>query len=631
MNQEIALTDPLPLYEGPDIEYKNARGGIPRDLWETYSAFANTNGGTIWLGVSQKDGRLDIHGIPEPEKTRKAIWDTFHSNKVSRNLLREEDVEPTIVNPGSGRVTVLRIRVPRADRRERPIYVGQDPFRGTYRRNHEGDYLCTEAEVRRMFADQSEEPADGRILIGYSMDDLDPESLRQYRNRLASRQSTHPWLSEDDKGLLEKLGGWRRDRRKEVEGLTLAGLLMFGKEQSIRDPDGCPAFHLDYRERLSEDPEVRWSDRVTLDGTWEGNLFQFYLRVMAKLLSTPSLKAPFQLDNKGFRQGSTPIHEALQEALVNALIHADHTGEGGVVLECFLDRLEFSNPGTLLLSREQLLEGGISECRNKSLQLMFQMLGVGDKAGSGIGKIRSSWAAAQWQVPSLRETRRPDRVLLLLPMVSMMPGDVLENLKTQFGDLFMDLDEAQVRVVVTAAIEGSITNQRLQEMLPIHPVDITKLLQGLVKLGFLIQGGSGRWTTYSLPVLKQPQGGQPLFPDVDEGLLNTAGSMPNSDESLPNRLGAMPNIETPAEESTELLAIASVLEGRRRSDPSTIRRVILLLCEGRYLTISDIARIIRRKPGTVRDQYVIPMKDEGLLVPRYAQPRHPSQAYTTKI
>lgn len=629
MSREIPLSDPLPLSEGIDVEYKGAKGGIPRDLWETYSAFANTQGGTIWLGVTQREGRLEIHGVPNVVQARKTFWDTIHSNKVSRNLLREEDVQPIQVDMGSGLVTVLKIQVPRADRRERPVYVGQDPFKGTYRRNHEGDYLCTDAEVRRMFADQSEDPADSRILAGFTMQDLDPESIRQYRNRLASRQSTHPWLSEGDQGLLEKLGGWRRDRRTGQEGPTLAGVLMFGKGQAIRDPECLPGFHLDYRERLSEDPEVRWSDRVTLDGTWEGNLFQFYQRVMAKLMAAPALKSPFLLDAKGYRQAGTPVHEALQEALVNALIHADHVGQGGVVLECFKDHLEFSNPGTLLVSREQLLRGGISECRNKSLQLMFQMLGVGDKAGSGIGKIRSSWAAAQWQVPSLRETLRPDRVVLILPMVSMMPGDVLENLKDRFGPAFLELDEAQVQVVVTAALEGFITNQRLQEMLPIHPVDITKLLQSLVRSGFLVQGGSGRWTSYSLPEPAAPDEGRPLFPDLGDSMPNSTGGMPNNTESLPDRGDPIPNNEAATWESDELMLIASALKGKRRSDPSIIRDVILRLCRGRYLTISDLAHLLERKPGTVRDQYVVPMKESALLVTKYPQSRHPDQAYMT--
>lgn len=53
---------------------------------------------------------------------------------------------------------------------------------------------------------------------------------------------------------------------------------MFGREQAIRDPAAVPGFQLDYRERFSDDPAIRWTDRLTLDGTWEGNLFQFYQR-----------------------------------------------------------------------------------------------------------------------------------------------------------------------------------------------------------------------------------------------------------------------------------------------------------------------------------------------------------------
>lgn len=103
------------------------------------------------------------------------------------------------------------------------------------------------------------------------------------------------------------------------------------------------------------------------------------------------IKIPFQLGPDLFRKDDTIVHEAIREALVNALIHADYRGQGGVVIDKYPDRFEFSNPGSLLISIEQLLRGGISECRNKSLQLMFQMIGGGEKAGSGIDKIRQGW------------------------------------------------------------------------------------------------------------------------------------------------------------------------------------------------------------------------------------------------
>ena len=127
-----------------------------------------------------------------------------------------------------------------------------------------------------MLADRGDEPADTLILEGFGLEDLDEASLQQYRQRLSARTPDHPWLSEDLKGFLTKLGGWRRDRRTGHEGLTVAGLLMFGKVDAIRSAEAVPEYHVDYRERLSDDPAVRWTDRLTVDGTWEANVFQFY-------------------------------------------------------------------------------------------------------------------------------------------------------------------------------------------------------------------------------------------------------------------------------------------------------------------------------------------------------------------
>jgi type III restriction enzyme len=215
------------------------------------------------------------------------------------------------------------------------------------------------------------------------------------------------------------------------------------------------------------------------------NLLQFYQRAMLKLSSGPGIKRPFQINAEGYRIADTPVTEALQEALVNALIHADYYGQGGIVIDRWVDRLEFSNPGTLLVSREQLQRGAVSECRNKSLQLMFQMLGAGDKAGSGIDKIRAGWASERWQSPSLQETLRPDRVRLVLPMVSMLPEGTLADLRQRFGQTFDDLDQDAAHILVVAALEGEVSNQRMQELLSMHRTDITALLRGLVEQSML--------------------------------------------------------------------------------------------------------------------------------------------------
>ena len=256
-----------------------------------------------------------------------------------------------------------------------------------------------------MFADRSPQSLDSRILKNFTLKDLDPLSLKQYRQRLASHNPFHPWLDEDDKGFLTKLGGWGTCMDTGIQGVTVAGLLMFGLEESLRE--ALPQYHVDFREKLSNNPNVHWTDRLTLDGTWPGNLFQFYVRVVQKL--STDLKIPFQLDDNLFRKGESAAHVSVREALANALIHADYQGQGGIIIEKYHDRFEFSNPGSLLISMEQLLFGNTSECRNKSLQTMFSMIGAAEKAG--VDKIRTGWASQNWRAPFIREQIQPDRVL----------------------------------------------------------------------------------------------------------------------------------------------------------------------------------------------------------------------------
>src|SRR5207248_1056858 len=150
-------------------------------------------------------------------------------------------------------------------------YIGQNPLTGTYRRNYEGDYHCSQEEVGRMLADRDEEPADSRILEQFGLEDLDPSTLQQYRQLFANRAPDHPWLTLETKEFLGKLGGWRQDRATGKEGLTVAARLMFGKVEAIRDPSALPRYYVDYRERLSDDPEVRWTDRLIPNGIWVAN------------------------------------------------------------------------------------------------------------------------------------------------------------------------------------------------------------------------------------------------------------------------------------------------------------------------------------------------------------------------
>lgn len=452
-----------------------------------------------------------------------------------------------------------------------------------------------------MLSDRAQESADSRILEHFTINDLDSPSLQQYRQRFSSLKPTHPWLGENDLALLTKLGGWRASRASGEQGLTVAGMLMFGKEDAIRE--SLPQYHVDYREKLSDDPNIRWTDRLTMDGTWAGNLFQFYVRVIGRL--SADVKLPFQLDRDFFRKGETIVHEAIRETLVNSLIHADYQGMGGIVIEKYNNRFEFSNPGSLLISFDQLLRGNLSECRNKAIQNMFTIIGAAEKAGSGIDKIRRGWNSQHWRLPIVKEWMQPDRVQWILPMISIIPEESLIRLKARYGDKFNKFSQLEIQALVTADLEEAVDNARMRQITNGHTSDMTQLLQGLVSKKALTQEGQGRWTRYF------------LYPKCD------SVHMKNDSVHVEDFLEAQWPI---------LLQIAQPVRANRHFPPKDMEQIILKLCKDRWLTRKQLSELVGRNPDGLRSRFLTQMVNHGLLQLRYPEkPNRGDQAYTAKI
>jgi predicted HTH transcriptional regulator len=405
--------------ENNRVEAKKALGGLPRGLWETYSAFANTQGGVILLGVEERnDKTLRAVGLPDPEKLVKEFWDTVNNRqKVSVNILANKHAR--IVDADGRRIAV--IEVPRANRADKPVYLGPDPFSGAYRRNGEGDYRCTADEVRNMMRDQSNVPQDSRVLDQLGLDAFDYESVRRYRIRMRTVRPGHVWESLEPAEFLQKLGCIGRAEDGSLHP-TAAGVLMFGFEHEIVKE--YPPYFLDYQEH--EDETTRWTDRIVSNlGDWSGNLFDFYFRVCNRIAQ--EAKTPFKLDGMT-RVDDTPVHEALREALANALIHANYYDRLGLVIHRRPKSIAIANPGGLRISIEDALGGGMSDPRNFTLFKLFNMLNVGERAGSGIPNIYRVWEFQGWQRPVLEEKFNPDRTVLFLVLADQEPESIRANI-----------------------------------------------------------------------------------------------------------------------------------------------------------------------------------------------------------
>jgi predicted HTH transcriptional regulator len=174
---------------------------------------------------------------------------------------------------------------------------------------------------------------------------------------------------------------------------------------------------MDYLDMSHLVGDERYHDRLTYDGLWENNLYQFFRIVSPKVQF--DLPRPFKLEKGGKRNDDTPQHEAVREAFTNAIIHCDLMADAGVLrIEKHDDRLCFRNPGLLKLPVEAIYRGGNSKARNPKIQNMLRMIGFGENVGSGFPKIIAAWKETNWGEPQLLNKLDVDEVELVLPVPS---------------------------------------------------------------------------------------------------------------------------------------------------------------------------------------------------------------------
>jgi ATP-dependent DNA helicase RecG len=636
----IDIFDALELGEDTSLEFKEAsgkdgEGALPKSFFQTYVAMANTHGGTIVLGIREKPkGTFTISGIKNPSGVIKQVWDELNNRQqVSVNLLTNEMI--SVFNL-QGR-NIIRVRIPRAIRSQRPVYLGLNPLAGTYRRNHEGDYLCDSETVKRMLAEQVEQNRDCVLLEGYRLDDIDSKSLASYRQQFKATKPDHPWLDLDDLSFLRAIGAWTVNRETGSQGLTLAGLLMFGRMRSILD--AVPNYILDYQERPQPKADARWIDRVTTDGTWSGNLFEFYRIVFKKL--TNDLKIPFNLKGAS-RVDETPLHEALREAFINTLIHADYTGRVSVLIVKRPDMFGFRNPGMMRLPLEEALLGGQSDCRNRNLQKMFQLVGLGEQAGSGIPKIWRNWQQQHWRSPELSEQVEPDQTILALRMVSLFPQEVLDELDRRFGSKLQTFSELQRLALATVCIEGYVTHRQLKSMSVDHSRDITMGLAALVREGIFESAGVAKGTYYYFAT--EPPRSMPLFEDIATfGAFQSQVSVPSSVGSVPLDDSSVPLSSVPSDSTSVPLAVPPVplpdlmdslkrlaepVRSKKKASKAEVRAAIVQLCGTDFIPVKILAQLLGRSGEYLRIKHLNEMVANGQLSERFPNtPSHPQQSY----
>lgn len=211
---------------------------------------------------------------------------------------------------------------------------------------------------------------------------------------------------------------------------------------------------------------------------------------------------PFANRRDGYRVDRVDVHDALEEALANALAHANYYGRRGILVVKKGKELSISNPGTIRVTKEEFYAGGNSDPRNPNILKMFGFVNVGERAGSGVDKIMTAWAEQNWKKPEFDFSERNDRVILKLEVgqVVYIPGaaDLQTNRQadsTEVGEI-NNLNKEQ-RVIHYLKNHGSISTQQAMELCGYKTrAGARRLIDKMIQNDILKKTGSGPGTKY---------------------------------------------------------------------------------------------------------------------------------------
>lgn len=527
--------------EATGVEAKRAASKLPDSTKESVVAFSNSSaGGTVILGLDEADDFRPL-GVADPGKLQ-ADFASMCSEEI------HPPIRPELSLVQVDGATLVVAEVPPLPKEQRPAYVktrGMD--RGSYIRVGESDRRLTSEEVQQLLAERGQPVFDREPVPDTSVENLDPEMLGRYVQRLRETQA-HLFDKESDDTLLAMTNVTCRDRDGSVT-LTLAGLLAMGRypQQFFPQLNATLVVYPD-AEGVTSAEGVRFLDNVRLDGP----IPVMVREAMAGIRRNMSRRA--LVTGEGRRDIYDYPPEALREVVVNAMVHRDLSpGARGtqVQIEMYPDRITFKNPGGLFGSVDitQLGEAGTSSARNGTLLKMLEdvLIPGEDKAicenrGSGIRSVKAAMRAAGMTPPDFKDSVTAFTVTL--PNHALFDQVTVEWLSQINQEGLKDSQATALAMMRRGQVFDNSTYRAATGNQDSHSARME--LQDLVARELVVQTGTRGSTKYSLSEYATAVGTQgararAVRPDRRRqitGLLAVHGALSKTDIS--NRLGISP-------------------------------------------------------------------------------------------
>jgi len=471
-------------------EVKKSQGGLPTSIWETISAFANAQGGTIILGVDEKRD-FSVVGVRDAGAIESAL------GSVCGDL--EPVVRADIHTLFVGDKAVVVAEIPPVARDQRPCHKrALGPWAGSRFRVSDGDRKLTDYEISVLLANRAEQRHDSAPVPQAKISDLDQDAVAGFLRRIRDTRG-QIFTSRDDDQALSMLNILTSHGDSLVP--TLAGLLAFGIYPQQFEPQLNVTVVVYPTTRAGESGSrgERFSENRSVDGSIPVMVAEA-IRVLKRNMRRRSVVSGlFRTDEWEYPE------EVLREAIVNALVHRDFSEYARgmqVQVELYPDRLVVRNPGGLYGPVEitSLGTSTVSSSRNRVLLKILEDTALGDghmvceNRGTGIARMRAALTEAGMEPPTFIDDIGIFQAEF--PNHALLDQDALDWLSTLDG---RPLTRAQMTALVLMRNGNQLTNNSFRSATGVHDSRAAyKELKELVDRGIIDQFGTRGSTYYEL-------------------------------------------------------------------------------------------------------------------------------------
>jgi ATP-dependent DNA helicase RecG len=428
-------------HEWTDVEFKEAQQDVPKNAYETVSAFSNTRGGWLVFGVRDAAAGYEVSGVANVDKVQSDFLSALHAdNKVNHDI----PVEAHLIRVAGK--TVLVFHIPEATRQHKPLYLDGD-IRRTFLRRGGGNYKAQMQDIERMLRDAASDRWDGQVFDRVSLKEaFDRSSLAWYRNRFHQVNEGFD-AQQPNEEFLREWGYLARSGKKLLP--TRAAIMLFGSLVGVRQLIPKPVLDVQFLPYATDEemPETRWIDRFVA----EENIIQTWQQLLAKYKFF--MPKPFRdIDPVTLERRDTPPgFRVFREAAMNLLIHQDYGDHSRkAVIKFFRDGIQFWNPGDVFGDDTRLLEPGEKEVRNPAIAAAMRRITMCEQAGTGFRMMQREWQSLGHPAPVMKNDRAHKAFELFVPGLDKEVDMASDLIKAMFGGA------PQVKAPVKAPVEAPV-------------------------------------------------------------------------------------------------------------------------------------------------------------------------------